>query len=131
MYPNRKIKDKKRVGLRGPKQRYSVFRANLNRHWEKIFERVVRQLCVDNDLVVEEHMVFDERIPWECTWDKLRQDGYYLTTRSIQHIQVEVEKEVPGVCLTTSLNRNWPFGRWMRRMKGAHKVLPTELEEKE
>jgi hypothetical protein len=92
-YPNRKIKNKERVGFRGPKKRYSVFRAELNKNWEAVFERLVQQVCKDNDLVVEDHMVPDERIPWEHTWDKLIADGFHYRTRSIKHIQIEVMKE--------------------------------------
>lgn len=59
-----------------------------------VHERLVRQLCKDNNLVVEEHMVDDERIPWEHTWDKLRAAGYRRMTRSIRDIQTEVELEL-------------------------------------
>lgn len=96
VFHNRKIRNKERVGNRGPKKRYSVFRAELNRKWEQIFERLVRQLCQDNDLTVEDHMVADERIPWEHTWRSLyRTAGYKLKSRSIRAIQTEVEFTQP------------------------------------
>lgn len=89
----RKIKNKRREGFRGPKKRYAVFRAELNRHWELVYEQLVRQLCGDNGLVVEDHMVSDKRIPWECTWGSLREKGYGLISRSIKDIQTAVEDE--------------------------------------
>ena len=91
MYPNRKIKNKRRVGFRGSKKRQSVFRASLNCYWEKVYEQLVIHLCKDNNLAVSEYMADDERIPWEHTWDKLKKD-FSLTTRSIRDIQMEVDR---------------------------------------
>ncbi len=76
VYHNTRIRNKERVGFRGKKKRYSVFRAELNQKWERCMEEQVKKLCEDNDLNVEEQMVEDERIPWEHTWDKLREEGY-------------------------------------------------------
>lgn len=92
VYHNRKIRNKERLSNRGPKLRYSVWRAEYNRNWEIIFEKLVRQLCADNDLDVEEHMVADERIPWEHTWDSLKK-SYMLKSRSIRDIQIETKWE--------------------------------------
>lgn len=91
VYHHRKIRNKERVASRGKKQRYAVFRAELNRRWERIFEKLVYQVCDDNKLNVVEHIVEDERIPWEHTWNKLKDDGYFLQTRSIKDIQTAVE----------------------------------------
>jgi len=71
VYHYRKIRNKERCAYRGFKQRYSVWRAEYNEKWERCFEEQVKRLCADNNLIVEEQMVFDERIPWEHTWDKL------------------------------------------------------------
>ena len=89
VFHNRKVRNKERLGFRGPKQRSSVFRAELNQKWEVVFKSLVRHVCDDNDLVVEEHMVNDERIPWEHTWRKLEESGYRLKTRSIRDIQMD------------------------------------------
>jgi hypothetical protein len=84
VYHNRKIKDKKRVGFRGPKKRQSVFRAELNRNWEIEYEKLVKQICIDNDLNINDFMSNDERIPWEHTWDNIESQGYRLRSRSIK-----------------------------------------------
>jgi hypothetical protein len=93
VYPNRKIRNKERCAFRGKKVRYAVWRSEYNKHWELVHERLVRQLCADYKLNVEEHMVHDERVPWEHTWDKLKKQ-YWPMSRSIKDIQTEVEKEV-------------------------------------
>lgn len=99
VYHNRKIRNKERVGFRGTKKRYSVFRAELNRKWEYVFEKLVTQLCKDNGLSITEHMVEDERIPWEHTFDELRRKGYGLRSRSIRDIQTEAEDANEGSSL--------------------------------
>lgn len=94
VYHNRKIKNKRRSGFRGPKKRQSVFRAKLNRFWETVHEKLVRQICEDHDLSVDDILVQDERIPWEHTFDKLRDEGYRMKFRSIKSVQTEVENEI-------------------------------------
>jgi len=87
------LKDKKRAGHRGPKRRQSVFRAELNKKWETVHERMVRQICADHGLVLEDHMVYDEHIPWEKTWNALKENNFYMKSRSICDVQGEVEAE--------------------------------------
>lgn len=81
-YHQRKIRNKERCSYRGPKQRYSVWRAEYNIKWEKCFERMVTRLCKDNNLILGEHWVRDERIPWEHTWDHLWELGYRFNESS-------------------------------------------------
>jgi hypothetical protein len=78
VYHDRKIRNKERCVYRGKRQRYAVWRGEDNQKWERCFEELVRRLCEYNDLVVEEQMVQDERIPWEHTFDKLDEEGYRL-----------------------------------------------------
>jgi len=93
MYHERKIKDKKRVGFRGPKKRQSVFRNQLNLYWEEVFQKLVEQICLDNKLSLRDHYIKDERIPWEHTWESLKHKSYRLKSKSIKDIQLSVSDD--------------------------------------
>lgn len=58
------------------------------------FKGLVEQICKDNDLSVKSHIVSEKRNTWEHTYDKLKEDGYRLKSRSIKDIQLEKEKEM-------------------------------------
>lgn len=88
------------------KQRYSVFRAELNQNWENIFEKVVRQICEDNNLNVDEHYVPDKRTPWEHTWESLRTKNYWLQSRCFADMQGGRDRR--------------RFIQFLRRVKGIH-----------
>ena len=70
--------NKERLGYRGKKQRYAVWRAEYNQKWENTFKQVVEAICSYNNLVVEEHMISHKRTPWEATATSLRDQGYKL-----------------------------------------------------
>lgn len=96
---NRRIRNKERCAFRPKKIRYSVFRAKYNRHWEAFHERMVRHICKDHGLNVEEQMVEDDREPWDATYHHLLARGYRNLSRSIRDIQMDVERENPeGLC---------------------------------
>lgn len=83
----RKIYNKQRMGYRGPKLRYAVWRAQYNEKWEKCDQDLVERICRDNNLSLEEHMVAHERTPWEHTLKHLRAEGYGLSKKLEPHTE--------------------------------------------
>jgi hypothetical protein len=82
--------DKSRFAFRGKKLRYSVFRAKVNTHWERVYEEMTRNICALHGLDIEEEMVEHHRRPWMKTWEKLIGSRYWMS-RSICAIQTEVD----------------------------------------
>lgn len=82
---------KRRFGYRGKKQRYSAFRAERNKNWEKFNEEMSRQICIDNGLNIEDYVESD----WEKTRDKL-EENYRLKSKSISEIFSKIFDEVEG-----------------------------------
>jgi hypothetical protein len=85
--------NKERKACRGPKLRYSLWKAQHNERWELIHKRMVENICKTNNLDIRYHIVQpDDRHSWQLTWMKLREEGYY-GSRSIRDQQAEVTKE--------------------------------------
>lgn len=88
----RKIVNKERCGYRGKKQRYSVWRAELNKKWERADEAMVRRICQDNNLDIDECMSQEKRNTWEHTYCDLRNKGYNMIGVSIKDLISEIIK---------------------------------------
>lgn len=73
-----KIWHKDRMGYRGPKLRYSVWRAEYNQKWEKCDKDLVERICSSHGLNIEDYFVEseDDRTPWESALLKLKSEGY-------------------------------------------------------
>ena len=80
----RKIRNKERCKLRGPKLRSSVFRAEYNAYWERVNKAMVETLCKDHGLKIEDHLSSEPRNTWEHTYDDLRRAGYWHVSKSIR-----------------------------------------------
>jgi hypothetical protein len=75
---------KGRFGFRVAKQRYSVFRAQHQLAWEKVFENLVRRLCKQNNLDVDEHLEAGKR-KWQTTYETLHAEGYRFRAMKKEH----------------------------------------------
>lgn len=93
MTVGRRILNKERCGYRSRKQRYNVWRAEYNERWEITCELIVRQICDDNGLKLEDYLSADKRNRWEKTYDALSNAGYHMIGQSIRNIQSMGEAE--------------------------------------
>ena len=73
-----KVLNKNRLGFRGSKKRYSVWRAEYNQKWENVYKDKVVQVCKIYGLNLADELVFHKRTPWEKTYESLREQGYDL-----------------------------------------------------
>jgi hypothetical protein len=65
----KRIYNKQRRGQRGPKQRYAVFRAELNLKREEEYKISCESYCNRNDLNIEDYKIEDNQFPWAMTWE--------------------------------------------------------------
>ena len=68
----KRIRNKSRCGKRGGKQRYSVFRAELNIEDEEYHEMISKFLCDKHDLDLDDFKIDCDRKPWEQTSEHLK-----------------------------------------------------------
>jgi hypothetical protein len=87
----RKITNKERCASRGPKMRYAVWRAELNKKWECINKSMAEQLCIDHQLNIEDYMSQEKRNTWEHTYNNLKEKGYRHMSKSIRDHMLEYE----------------------------------------
>ncbi len=99
----RKIKNKERCGVRGPKLRYSIFRSMMNQQWERVCELRCFYLCKDFNLNIEDFKSLEKRNTWEHTLENLENHGYKFCSKSWRDNQIEYEqislKENANKCL--------------------------------
>lgn len=68
----KKTRNKGRSGKRGPKQRYAVFRAELNIELEEDYERWSKVLCELNGLNIEDFKIDCPKNTWAQTCEGLK-----------------------------------------------------------
>jgi hypothetical protein len=102
----RKIRNKERCGLRGPKQRSTVFRAEQNQYWERIYKDMAETLCRDHRLNLQDFLSTEPRNTWEHTYDNIREQGYRHWSKSIAQHMYEEER-------ATELQRAEEARLWM------------------
>jgi len=68
----RKVYNKGRRGERGPKQRYAVFRAELNLKREEDYESWCENYCNLKGLNLEDYKIEHDKLPWTMTWEYIR-----------------------------------------------------------
>ncbi|MGE0569000.1 MAG: hypothetical protein AB7O73_13755 [Bacteroidia bacterium] len=67
-----KIRNKRRYGERGPKKRYAVFRAELNKKREKDCEKFSKILCEKHGLNLDDLYIDDPKFPWRQTYEHIK-----------------------------------------------------------
>jgi len=94
-------------GPRGPKKRYSLWKAENNRGWERCWEERAKQLCQDNGLEIEKNMVPDDREPWSATFHKLWDAGYRFNREhtGLRHAKPVERKDIQNVSSWDSIKR--------------------------
>jgi len=65
----KKTYNKQRRGERGPKQRYAVFRAELNLKHEEDCKLWCENYCNRKGLNLEDYKIEHEQFPWIMTWE--------------------------------------------------------------
>lgn len=73
-----KIWNKDRMGYRGSRKRYSVWRAEYNQKWEQHDKDIVERICNSHGLNIKDYFIEseDDRNPWESALLKLKSEGY-------------------------------------------------------
>lgn len=90
-----KYVNKERFSHRGPKKRYSVFKAEGNAFWSEFHKNVCEQRCKDYGLNIEDYVPMDEeeRYRWIIGYHNLQDAGYKSWSKSLQQHYFEMEKK--------------------------------------
>lgn len=66
-----KIRNKERCAWRGKKQRYSVWRNELNLKWERCYEQMVVKICNENNLCIWDFYIEHKTRTWTKTFENI------------------------------------------------------------
>ena len=72
------IGNKERMGYRGPKRRYAVWRAEYNQKWKKVDKECVERICRENGLDADDYLDVHQNNPWDHAYRILKKEGFSI-----------------------------------------------------
>lgn len=86
-------KSRNRVDRHKPKKRNSIYKAEKNLYWEKVYKLLTNQLCIDHNIDYNDFASIDKKTTfWHDTYWMMCNKGFKNMTKSFKTAMYEIDE---------------------------------------